>query len=350
MGNSSSGEFDGKEESLRFGELEYSQEEMQELLGKFGEYLVLREEENSSLESKRRFRWVIDEAPQKNSGFGLSFVIEDYLEVARMALEVSRPISECRYALVPKRINEEEFWKTIIFIFIQFVRGIDKKKLHSQGKELDDSSGEAKQSKPLSFMEEDGEDEFVPHQTLLKMNLCYVYKLPRMYSSTGYFADQWDLPNPICVGSLYINSNMKDEMNIRIFESKSGELFVESPPIPVKDIVTGPKQLEYYLQRVNDSSRYFVFRVEDKATRRKALLGLGFHERMHSFNFQATIDDYIQQVRRQCIPSSDEHSSYSKLIREPNEEFQSRESLDQRIHKEEVDDVDWGEFKAASSD
>lgn len=57
--------------------------------------------------------------------------------------------------------------------------------------------------------------------------------------------------------------------------------------------------LELYVQECADSSRYFMVRVEDEATKRRAYLGIGFPERPSAFNFKAALQDYVKYVHRQ---------------------------------------------------
>lgn len=63
-----------------------------------------------------------------------------------------------------------------------------------------------------------------------------------------------------------------------------GNIFVEAV------VVNG--EIDNYVERTPDSSRYFAIRVEDPKTGRKAFLGLGFEDRNDAFDFNCTITDF----------------------------------------------------------
>ena len=79
---------------------------------------------------------------------------------------------------------------------------------------------------------------------------------------------------------------------VRLFDPKtdaSGNpnlvLFAEAP-IRVDDKFKA-KGIDFYVQKVVDSSRYFALRVEDAKSGRHAFLGVGFRERDSAFLFQS---------------------------------------------------------------
>lgn len=62
---------------------------------------------------------------------------------------------------------------------------------------------------------------------------------------------------------------------------RSGDLFAMCPvPVGQRDIAVEP---------ASDSSRNFVLRVVDPATKRHAFLGLGFSERHEAFDFNVAL-------------------------------------------------------------
>lgn len=62
----------------------------------------------------------------------------------------------------------------------------------------------------------------------------------------------------------------------------SGDLFALCP-------IHEPGMRNVAVEGVADSSRYFVLRVEDPATKRHAFLGMGFDERGDAFDFNAAL-------------------------------------------------------------
>jgi hypothetical protein len=158
-------------------------------------------------------------------------------------------------------------------------------------------------------------EEIVFEQCLITIRVCYLYALPNGFSTNGYYARQWNLPNPIFTGNVQVFANSLDELQLRI-SSREGELFVVSGVIHLKEIANGEKSLEYYIEAVKDSSRYYVIRVEDSSSGKKAYLGLGFHDRADSFNFNTAIMDHLNLVKRQSsgvLKINDENSVESNI-------------------------------------
>ena len=76
-----------------------------------------------------------------------------------------------------------------------------------------------------------------------------------------------------------------------MLDVESGELFAECPLPKDAKVAT-------VVEPVIDSSRYFVLRVEDEATRRHAFLGLGFRERDAASDFKLAVQEQQQQRDR----------------------------------------------------
>ncbi|CAG9463369.1 unnamed protein product [Pedinophyceae sp. YPF-701] len=122
---------------------------------------------------------------------------------------------------------------------------------------------------------------------------CYVYKIPPLpLGQTGHRAEQWDVNNWLAEVEARVVVR-GDDLMVRLLEKESKNLFAECP-------VANNKPLSAALEKVVDSSRYFVLRVEDRATKRHAFLGFGFRERDHATSFTAALDDHRQQMRRQA--------------------------------------------------
>ena len=124
------------------------------------------------------------------------------------------------------------------------------------------------------------------YQVLLGVRECFVYTVPPRAHSAGYYAQRWNLETPLWVGRLRLvaaaedtTSPLSDEhdnerglhedetecdgvMYVRLLDSKSGELFAQSAPIKVREIIEDPqsRSIESYIEPVLDSSRYFVIR------------------------------------------------------------------------------------------
>lgn len=80
-----------------------------------------------------------------------------------------------------------------------------------------------------------------------------------------------------------------DHAYIRLEDPEKGELWAECP-------VTRP--LHTCVERVIDSSRYFVIRVVDPETGKHAFIGLGFGERDVAADFNASLMDHVKYLER----------------------------------------------------
>ena len=71
---------------------------------------------------------------------------------------------------------------------------------------------------------------------------------------------------------------------------RSGELFGVAP-VP-------PGQAHIAVEQASDSSRNFVLRLEDAASKRHAFVGISFSERSVAFDFNVAISDHQRQQQR----------------------------------------------------
>ena len=57
--------------------------------------------------------------------------------------------------------------------------------------------------------------------------------------------------------------------------------------------------LEHFVEKVQDSSRYFAVRIVDGRSQRSTYVGIGFRERETAFSFSSILQDHVRYVRRQ---------------------------------------------------
>eukprot|EP00762_Andalucia_godoyi_P007746 ANDGO_01791.mRNA.1 NECAP-like protein CG9132 len=131
------------------------------------------------------------------------------------------------------------------------------------------------------------EDEI--ERLLFTCNDVHVYKIPPRQTSAGYKAGDWE-------GNLIWNGRCtvfgKGEIcSIKLEDKTNGSLFATCT---VNTAPGAPQAVE----RVLDSSRYFVLRIED-GSGRHAFIGMGFTERSDAFDFQVALQDYAKQIQRE---------------------------------------------------
>jgi len=122
---------------------------------------------------------------------------------------------------------------------------------------------------------EDDELEY----TLLNKRDVLVYQIPPASSASGHKADDWK--RCIWRGRCRIVGKGTD-LAIKMIESSTGQLFAQCV-IPNGDI-------DKYVERVVDSSRYFVLKISKGNQHR--FIGLGFEDRNDAFDFNCTISDF----------------------------------------------------------
>ncbi|KAI0664695.1 adaptin ear-binding coat-associated protein 1 NECAP-1 [Cubamyces menziesii] len=118
-----------------------------------------------------------------------------------------------------------------------------------------------------------------------------VYKIPPLKKNEGHRAQEWgDLGNPLWKGRLRI---IERSSGVSIQFEDSTTVFAKADYDPAKPSV----------EAVLDSSRYFVVRVEDSGSGRRAYIGMGFLERTDSFDFNVALQDYTKRWRARMNPS-----------------------------------------------
>ncbi|GAB9467440.1 Adaptin ear-binding coat-associated protein 1 [Globisporangium polare] len=157
-------------------------------------------------------------------------------------------------------------------------------------------------------------DEFVLEQTLFQESGVWFYQVPAGQVTTlSPRADSWDPEHPFLTGALQILQK-GEACWIKLFEPTkqhdaddhdvSSNLSTSALPrrtlfaqCPIE--ITRELPLDVYVQDCVDSSRYFMIRVEDEETKRRAYVGIGFPERASAFNFKASLQDYAKYAVRQ---------------------------------------------------
>ena len=119
----------------------------------------------------------------------------------------------------------------------------------------------------------------------------YVYAIPPAPTHAGHRADGWNVEK--WLKAVRVKVTAKGERgHIKLEDAETGELFAACPlprDAPVSTAV----------EPVLDSSRYFVLRVEDEATRRHAFLGLGFRQRDDASDFKLAVQEHQARADRE---------------------------------------------------
>jgi hypothetical protein len=139
------------------------------------------------------------------------------------------------------------------------------------------------------------ETEFV--QELLKFPEVFVYRVPPLTSvQSGHRAETWGLEKPFATCSMKVMAKGDTIMLQLTNNEKQGQL-VAACPIALTTEGEG-QTLEYWLEAVKDSARYFVIRMVDVKSKKQALLGVGFRDRNSAFEFQEALDHHFRRVLR----------------------------------------------------
>uniref|UniRef100_A0A7S1CE64 NECAP PHear domain-containing protein n=1 Tax=Bicosoecida sp. CB-2014 TaxID=1486930 RepID=A0A7S1CE64_9STRA len=125
------------------------------------------------------------------------------------------------------------------------------------------------------------EDEF----ELVAVDECFAFKIPPQSSAAGHKAEDWK--TQVWTGSLRVVSK-GPHCAIKLV-SPDGKLFAVCP---VKQ--PGPPSVE----KVVDSSRYFVLRIED-GRGKHAFIGIGFQQRSEAFDFNVGLQDHFKELERE---------------------------------------------------
>ncbi|GMF26062.1 unnamed protein product [Phytophthora lilii] len=158
----------------------------------------------------------------------------------------------------------------------------------------------------------DSADAFVLERTLFSESGVWLYQVPAsQVSSLAPRADAWDPEHPFLTGSVRVLQR-GDACLVQLFEPAAEDappaLFAQCPLQITRELA-----LDVYVHDCVDSSRYFMLRVEDEKTGRRAFVGIGFPDRTAAFNFKATLQDYakyaLRQLEVQQVEATDEQTA-----------------------------------------
>ncbi|MEW5303251.1 MAG: hypothetical protein WDW36_005959 [Sanguina aurantia] len=138
------------------------------------------------------------------------------------------------------------------------------------------------------------DDEHIA-QTLHVAREVSVYRVPPRHGADGYRSGSWLTGDKIFSGRLRV-VGLGDVCQIQMEDASSGDLFAMCP------VPYGKRNL--CVEACSDSSRYFVLRVEDPATKRHAFLGLGFDVRTDAFDFNEALISHEKHVEREKAAAS----------------------------------------------
>mmetsp|Transcript_61807 Transcript_61807/g.74365 ORF Transcript_61807/g.74365 Transcript_61807/m.74365 type:complete len:291 (-) Transcript_61807:469-1341(-) len=165
--------------------------------------------------------------------------------------------------------------------------------------------GRTNASKKVSNVEQNIEDEnkVVLEHKLLRVEEVFVYQVPPLKTSDGHRAEDWNLANPAATCALNVIQRNSDLL-IRLMGKRPK---LDGPPgsteehlfAQCKVCYDGKHKVEYWVESVVDSSRYFVIRCEDENSRKQAFVGVGFRERDEALSLKMCLSDYIRSVDRE---------------------------------------------------
>lgn len=113
-----------------------------------------------------------------------------------------------------------------------------------------------------------------------------VYRIPPRPSNRGYRAADWGLDKPSWTGRMRIVA-VGNKVSVKL-EDRSGELFAQAPIDSYPSVA---------VESVTDSSRYFVLKISD-GSGRTAYIGIGFADRGDAFDFNVTLQDHFNSVKK----------------------------------------------------
>ena len=158
---------------------------------------------------------------------------------------------------------------------------------------------------------------------VLHLREVFVFIPPKRTTAASWAAASFGIDKPLFTGELKIMTH-DEECQVRLYKKpeakaakgKEGELvFFAGCPLVIDygDGVAAAaasgtnarkplpplQQLDQIVEPVCDSSRYFVLRVEDEKTKRRAFIAFGVADRADAFSFKSALQDHVRFVARQ---------------------------------------------------
>lgn len=116
-----------------------------------------------------------------------------------------------------------------------------------------------------------------------------VFKIPPRVGASGWRSGEWRVNDKIFTGRCRVVAQ-GSSLEVRLEDPNTGELFGVAP-VPLG-------QAHIAVEQAADSSRNFVLRLEDAASKRHAFVGISFAERSTAFDFNVAIQDHERQQKR----------------------------------------------------
>jgi hypothetical protein len=121
-------------------------------------------------------------------------------------------------------------------------------------------------------------------RTLCQVQSVHVFKIPPRSTAGGHRASDWT--DELWEGKLTVVQKGSN-CTVHLIDRNTGAEFANAP------ITDGA------VERATDSSRYFVLRCVNEATKQKAFIGLAFNERNDAFEFNVALQDFEKSKRQE---------------------------------------------------
>mmetsp|Transcript_28388 Transcript_28388/g.53676 ORF Transcript_28388/g.53676 Transcript_28388/m.53676 type:complete len:308 (-) Transcript_28388:82-1005(-) len=133
----------------------------------------------------------------------------------------------------------------------------------------------------------DTDESEVHEQTVLIIREVSLYKVPPRAHAAGFKCGGWLVEDKIWGGRMRVMV-VGQRCEIRLEDTTSGQLYAVCP------VMAGMRDAA--VEAAQDSSRYFIIRVESE-TGRHAFLGLGFADRHEAFDFNVALSDFDRHAK-----------------------------------------------------